>query len=284
MSALFGPAGQGNNFAKLKYKSSVQVPEYLSTLSLNAFEYQCGRGVKISQDSASKLGEQARKYNIKLSIHAPYYISLSSVDPEKRYNSIEYIEETAIAAKAMGAERIIVHSGSCSKMIRKQALTIAKDTLYRSVEHLREQGLDSVRICPETMGKIRQLGTLEEVIELCQVDDSFIPCVDFGHLNSRDNGWIKSQEEYKHILDAIEDKLGYERLSNMQCHFSKIEYTEAGGEVKHLTFEDQLYGPEFEPLAELIAKRKLSPVFICESDGSQAEDAQVMKQLYEKYL
>ena len=130
------------------------------------------------------------------------------------------------------------------------------------------------------MGQINQLGTLEEVLELCGVDERFLPTVDFGHLNARTLGGIKERADYAKILDLIENALGRERLSKMHIHFSKIEYT-AGGEKKHLTFADEHFGPDYKPLLEEIKQRGLSPSIICESDGTQAEDAAEMKRFYD---
>ena len=121
-------------------------------------------------------------------------------------------------------------------------------------------------------------------MELCKIDESFIPCIDFGHLNARTFGSIKDKSDYEKILDTIENELGSERLKCFHSHFSKIEYTEKGGEKKHLTFADTVYGPQFEPLMELIAKKNLAPTFICESDGTQTEDAKTMKDYYESLL
>jgi deoxyribonuclease-4 len=131
------------------------------------------------------------------------------------------------------------------------------------------------------MGKINQLGTLEEVIELCGVDESFLPCVDFGHLNARTHGAIKTVQDYAKIFDTLESGLGIERVKRLHIHFSKIQYTD-GGEKTHLTFEDKEYGPDFEPLMELIHARGYEPCIICESKGTQAEDAAKMKKYFEE--
>jgi deoxyribonuclease-4 len=165
-------------------------------------------------------------------------------------------------------------------MTREEALSLAGDTLLKAFIALKENNLDSIHICPETMGKINQLGTLDEVMYLCSINDSFIPAIDFGHLNARTFGGIKTKEEYSAILDTIENKLGSDRLKYMHCHFSKIQYT-IGGEKKHLTFEDTEFGPDFEPLAELLYKRNLAPTIICESDSVMVEDALKMKKIYE---
>ena len=194
MSAIFGPAGSAEDFLK-KYKASSDMPKYLSEMGLDAFEYQCGQGVRVTDASAQKLKANAEEYGITLSLHAPYFISLSSVEPEKRDKSI-----------------------------------------------------------------------------------------DFGHLNARTLGGVNSKEAFEQILDGIENKLGSDRLKCFHSHFSKIEYTQKGGELKHLTFEDSVFGPEYEPLMELIAKKQLSPTFICESAGTQSFDALAMKKSYLSFL
>ena len=280
MSAKFGPAGTAESFKAMGYKKSVQLGEYLEKFGLDHFEYQCGQGVRVTASTAEEIGKALAEKGITVSIHAPYFISLSSVEEEKRDNSINYILQSAAAVKAMGGDRIVIHSGSCSKMTREEALELAKSTMKKAREALISEGLENVRCCPETMGKINQLGDLHEVMEICKVDDSFIPCVDFGHLNARTFGAIKGKPEYAAILDTIKNELGSEREKIFHSHFSKIEYTEKGGEKRHLTFEDTVYGPQFEPLMELVYERGLSPIFICESAGTQTEDAQAMKQYY----
>ena len=254
-------------------------------MGLDHFEYPCGRGVRVSDKLAEGLRAKAEEHGITVSLHAPYFISLSSAEEEKRDNSINYIIQSADAAKRMGAQRIVIHSGSCGKMSREKALGLAKDTLLRARKAALEQGYGDIIFCPETMGKVGQLGDLDEVLRLCALDDSFLPCIDFGHLNARTFGSIKTIDDYAQIFDRIENSLGSERLKNMHCHFSKIEYTVPGGEKRHLTFaENEGFGPEFEPLMELTAKKQLTPIFICESAGTQDTDALEMKNFYTSLL
>ena len=279
MSARFGPAGNSESFTKMGYKSSLDVPEYIEKMGLDAFEYQCGRGVNIGFDKAEKLGKLAKEKDIVLSLHAPYYISMSSVEEEKRIKSVDYILQSARAVNAMGGERIVVHTGSCGKISREEALILAIDTMKLAIAALDAEGLSNIRICPETMGKVNQLGTLFEVLELCKLDERLIPCIDFGHLNARDRGILKTAADFEKIFDDIENAIGNSRLKEFHSHFSKIEYS-AGGEVRHLTFDDTVYGPDFEPVAELIYKKQCSPTIICESAGTQAEDAKAIKDYY----
>lgn len=280
MGAKFGPAGTGDSFSAMGYKKTVQLPEYLEKFGLDHFEYQCGQGVKIGEASAKELGKALKAKNITVSLHAPYFISLSSVEEEKRLNSVNYILQSARAVDWMGGNRIVIHSGSCSKISRTEALELAKATIKTAREALVSEGLSHIHCCPETMGKLNQLGDLYEVMELCKVDDSFLPCIDFGHLNARTFGEVKDLDSYRKILETVENELGSDRLEIFHSHFSKIEYTKNGGEKKHLTFEDTVYGPQFEPLMELVAQKNLSPTFICESSGTQTEDAKAMMDYY----
>ena len=274
----FGPGGNSDSFGKRKFPEDL--PEYLASMGLNGYEVECGRGVRISEKTYSLLPGLAAEHGICLTLHTPYFISLSSEKEETRLKSVDYILESARAAHKLGIRKMVVHSGSCSKMTREAATELARDTLTRAQNALDAEGLSEIIICPETMGKINQLGTLSEVIELCGVDERFLPCVDFGHLNARTLGGIKSESDYADILDEIENKLGHDRLKHFHVHFSKIMYT-TGGEKMHLTFEDNEYGPQFEPLMEQFAKRGLEPSIVCESSGTQAEDAAQMKKYYE---
>ena len=260
---------------------TLQAPGYLEAMGLDHYEYQCGRGVKVSDKIAFALKDKAKEHNITLSLHAPYFISLSSLEAEKRDNSINYILQSCDAASRMGADRIVIHSGSCAKISREDALELAKDTLTRARKAAVEQGFEHIVFCPETMGKVNQLGNLTEVLELCKLDDTFLPTIDFGHLNAREFGYIKGKAEYEKMLDEVENAIGHDRLKIFHSHFSKIMFTNPGGEKKHLTFDDnQGFGPDYEPLMEIVAKKDLSPIFVCESAGTQDKDALTMKNYY----
>ena len=272
----FGPAGLADSFKTMGYKKSIQVGDYLEKFGLNAFEYQCGRGVKIKRDAAKELGTVLAEKGIQVSLHAPYFISMSSLEEEKRLNSVNYILDSAKALDAMGGRRVIFHSGSCAKLTRAEALAKATDTMHLMMQAIDDNGFSHMTLCPETMGKVNQLGSLEEVLRLCGVDKRILPCIDFGHLNARDGGWIKTKDDYLRIIDTMAETLKDERYKIFHSHFSKIEYT-TGGEKRHLTFRDNVWGPEFEPLMDVVYENGLTPVFICESAGTQTEDALTMK-------
>ena len=282
MSAKFGPAGNAMSFP---YKSSVDAPRWLQELGLDCYEYQCGKGVRVKEDTAVALGRQAQAHGIALSLHAPYFINLANPDPESQEKTIGYITSSCLVADQMGATRVVIHSGALMKRTREEAMAIALPFLKEIVAVCQDQGYGHITLCPETMGKINQLGDLDEVLRLCQVHESLIPCVDFGHLYARSLGADQGAEAVERMLSRMEAELGADRASRFHSHFSHIEFTPNGGEKCHRTFDDDGgYGPDWEPLAQAVARRGWSPTFICESAGTQAEDAVTMKRIYQSYL
>ena len=280
--ALFGPAGNSDSFTKA-YKGSVHAPKWLKELGLDCYEYQCGRGVNMGEDTARAIGQAAREQGIRMSLHAPYYINLSGDSDERMEKNCEYIVKSARACHWLGGDRIVVHCGGLSGMERQMALEHTLLNLREALKALENEGLDHVRMCIETMGKVNVLGDQEEVCTICQMDERLLPCIDFGHLNARSQGGMYTEGDFAALLDLLENRLGQERAKHFHAHFSKIQYGK-GGEIKHLTFADTEYGPEFAPLARLLARRELSPRVICESAGTQAEDAVLMKKMYEASL
>ena len=280
MKATFGPGGNCDLFYAEGNKSTVQAPAWVKGYGLDAYEFEAGNGLTAGEATLRRIGEAAKENGILMSLHTPYYISLSGVDPEKRLKSVEYIQKSLWAAELIGADTIVIHSGSAAKISREEAMRLSCDTLQRVIEAV---GDTDIRLGIETMGKVNQLGTLDEVIEQCRVDKHFVPVVDFGHINAREQGCFKTADDYRRIFDRIAEGCGYETAKMLHCHFSKIEYTSAG-EKKHLTFADDVYGPAFEPLIEAIARDGWTPRIICESDGTQGEDALSMKKEYERLI
>ena len=281
MKAYFGPGGNSEAFYKTGKKYTIEAPAWIKEIGLDAYEYEAGNGLSASLDSLRAIGEKALEHDIKLSYHAPYFISLSGIVEEKRLNSIKYISQSLEAANALGAKIIVVHTGSAAKISRREAMNLAADTLIKTLSTVETYG---IKIGLETMGKVNQLGTLDEVIELCKIDYSLVPVVDFGHINAREMGnAFKTADDYLRVFDKIESKLDYNIAKNLHCHFSKIEWT-SSGEKKHLTFANNEYGPEFETLIDVIYKNNFTPTIICESAGTQADDALLMKKYYMEKL
>lgn len=279
----FGPAGNSESFYEDGHRSSLEAPEWIHGQGLNAFEYSFGRGIKLKEDMAVRLGREAKKYDVALSVHAPYYINLATFETEKIANNQKYILDTFNIAKAMGADRVTLHPGSCAKVERSKARKQNLCALKKVFSLLCEMGYGDIALCPETMGKMNQLGDVEEIIEMASIDERIIPTIDFGHVNARTLGGLKTQEDFKILLDTLEKGIGRERVNKLHCHFSRIEFTEKG-EKCHLTYDDTRFGPEFDPLAREIARRGMKPRIICESKGTMARDAKIFKDIYESVI
>ncbi len=283
MKALFGPAGNAESFAAAGYRATVDAPAWLARMGLTAYEYQCGRGVRVGTDTARMIGQAARENGITLSLHAPYFINLSTDTEEQREKNARYVLESCRAAQDMGADRIVVHTGGLGKRSREEAMENSRYNVRELLDRKQAAGYDAVTLCLETMGKINVIGTAEEIMALVALDDRLLPCIDFGHLNARTHGGMCTREDVKALYDLMENTIGVARARRFHGHFSKIEYGK-GGEKRHLTFADTVYGPEFDAVAQETAARGYTPRFICESAGTQAEDAASMMRCYQKYM
>ncbi len=275
----FGPSGNSDSFYAEGYERTEEAARYVKERGLDCFEYSFGRGVRMSEEKACSIRAAFEKEGVEISVHAPYFINFANPSDEMAAKSYEYVLQSGRMAKLMGANRVVFHPAAQGKATREEAVSLTIERLKILRDYIYMNGLQEIKFCPETMGKLAQIGTVEEIAEFCALDSVYTPCVDFGHVNAREQGSLKTEEDYLARLDLLIDGLGAERMKNFHVHFSKIMYS-AKGEAKHLTFADTVYGPEFEPLACALKKRGLEPYIVCESDGTQAEDAAEMKKIY----
>lgn len=277
----FGAGGNSDGFYAAGFKSSLDACEYLYRMGLSAYEYEATHGVRLSDAFCASLGKSARALEMGLSIHAPYYINLASPDGAIREKSVQHLLKALRAAEKMGAERVVFHPGTVGERRRDEALESAAELLEEIVNLAEREGLLQLTyLCPETMGKPGQLGTLGEVLRLCEVHEAVRPTVDFAHIHALTGGGLRARQDFERILWKIQRRLGEEVLDSLHIHFSPIEYTR-GGERRHRTLADKEFGPDFEPLADILAEQGWRPTIICESAGTQDEDAAVFQQIYE---
>ncbi|MBO7345529.1 MAG: TIM barrel protein [Clostridia bacterium] len=275
----FGPSGNSLAFSQAGKSKSEESAVWVKNLGLSCFEYSFGRGVNLTDERAVSIGKAFSDAGVEISVHAPYYINFANPEQENAEKSYGYVLSSAKKVKLMGGKRVVFHPASQGKMKREQAVDLTEERLKILRDRIYEENLSDLIICPETMGKIGQIGTIEEVTRFCKIDKIYIPAVDFGHINARECGSLKSEKDYTERLEYMISELGYEKMKNFHIHFSKIEYS-AKGEVRHLTFEDNHYGPDFEPLALALKKLNLEPYIVCESAGTQDIDALKMQKIY----
>lgn len=282
MPAIFGPSGCGDEFYNQDFKSILEVPKFIKDYGLDAYEYSFGHGYQMSTALAEKAGKLFKDYGLKVSIHAPFYINFANPDEVMYQKSQNYLRTGIKFLRAFGADRLVFHSASCGKLAREDALALVRTRFKETFDQFEKEGLlDGIYLCPETMGKTMQIGTYKEVIDLCTINPHLVPTFDFGHINALQQGSLKTKEDFKKVIDYCIEKLGRERTNLAHVHFSKIEYG-AKGEIRHLNFDDTIYGPEFYPFAELLVEYNLSMRIICESMSDMPKDALTMKKIYQK--
>ncbi|MCW3982766.1 MAG: TIM barrel protein [Candidatus Bathyarchaeota archaeon] len=276
----FGPAGVPPMF-RLLGASTVDTPRLLREEGLDAFEYQgvrWGEKPQIKQQDAIRLGEEARKNDVRLSMHGSYYINLSGkrdvVEASKRR-----LIAAATAADWMGAYVMVFHTGFYGKFEKDYALKTCISALKEVSAEMKAQGL-KVKLGPETMGRKFQVGSIDEIIAINQQVENTQLVVDWGHLHALHQGSFKTSDDMRKIAIKIEEQLGTQTLRSMHCHFSKIEFT-AQGEKRHHTLDEEAFGPEFRLLAEVILDFGMHPTMICESPILDV-DARKMKEMLQE--
>ncbi len=260
----FGTAGVPPTFRLLKAKMQ-DVPGLLREEGLDAFEYQAvrwGGKPQIKQQDAEKLGSEAKKHDIRLSMHGSYFINFAGKD-DVVAASKERLIAGATAADWMNAYVIVFHTGFYGKFEKSYAFKGCLKALKDVSQTIKDMGL-KVKLGPETMGRKFQVGSIDEIMTICQEVEGIQLVVDWGHLHARNLGAFRKVEDVRAVAEKIESTLGTEALRGMHCHFSKIEFT-SQGERKHHPLDEPRYGPDFELLAKVIVDFKMHPTIICET-------------------
>lgn len=274
----FGPSGFCDDFI-IENKSTEDMPKWLVENDLDAYELSFTNGVRLSDETAKKFGELFEEKNIEVSVHAPYFINFANPDSERIEKSNGYIIACLEKMRFLKSKKLVFHPGTQMKMQRDEAFENTFKNIKNLLKVLDEKGFTDYYLCPETMGKHGQIGTIEEIAKICSIDERIIPTIDFGHVNSFTGGGLKTVEDFEKVILTFKEHLG-ERFKKMHIHFSKIEYGKKG-EIRHLTFDDSVYGPNFEELAKVLKKYEIQASVICESAGKQTRDAVMMKKIYQ---
>jgi len=268
MKLKFGTSGNPPNFFKSKLgKDRLNAPEWINSIGLNAYERMMTYGARMKEEDAIELGKRAKKFNVTLSVHAPYYIVFTSEKEKVLKNSIKEMLKTLHLSNLMNANRVTLHPGFGTNV----------EKVIKYIKLVEKDKPKNVFIQPETMGKLCQLGSLNEVLTICE-NTECTPCIDFGHLHARNQGKPKEQEDFRKILIKIEKRLGKNVLKKLYCHFYPVEYTEKGEKV-HRAVTEKNFFPKFEPFSELIKEFKMHPTLISESKDSQDIGALHMKDI-----
>ncbi|MFA5033908.1 MAG: TIM barrel protein [bacterium] len=273
---LFGTAGVPLSASDRTTESGIR---RVKELGLGCMEIEFVRGVNIESDRASKIKELSEKEGVVLTVHAPYFINLASVEPQKVFASKQRIIESARIGNIMGAKSLTFHPAFYIGKTQTETYDVVKKWLTEIIADIGKEKLE-IKISPETTGKPSQFGNLEETLKLVQEVSKLRLCVDFAHLCARNNGELNSYEKFDNVLKTIKSQLPGEALNELHIHVSGIHYG-TKGEIKHLTLEDKDSKFKYKELLQALKENKVGGYLICESPALE-EDALLLKSVYEK--
>ena len=254
----FGPAGYPSDTSGNPRKALNMIRD----AGLDALEYAAVYGLRMSEDSAKKLGTAAKECGIVMSMHTAYYISLVSKSKQTRQNSIERLVKSLKFAPLMNVTRIVFHVGGYSGLTREEAYPIVKSSLLEVWEAMGHQ-TRGIMLAPETAGKLGVFGSIDELVRLCNDVEGVIPTLDWAHLHAITQGGMSDKKSYLDVLGTFERALGSRFVDNMHFHVSGIEFTPAG-EKAHRPLGES-WGPDILPLIEIVSETGYKPTFISET-------------------
>ncbi|MDD2655622.1 MAG: TIM barrel protein [Candidatus ainarchaeum sp.] len=247
-------------------------------LGLGAFELEFVRGVKMKEGTAREIAASARKNDVLISSHAPYYINCCTQEKAKVAGTIRHIFSSAQATGWCGGTITVFHPGYYQKLSKEEAFQAAKKVLLMVKEKMDAQKVKCI-LGAETVGKKSAFGGLGEVIRLHEELGFVWPVLDFAHLLARGDLPCKTEEDYRKLFDMVEKKVkGYGK--DFHSHFSSIKYGEKG-ERNHLPISANV--PPYKPLMKMLAENGISGRVVCESPRLEY-DALIMQKEYLKHL
>jgi deoxyribonuclease IV len=232
-------------------------------------DFEGGFWMKPEWEWAARFGELAKKNKIALSVHAPIAAILGHLpaDEAKRKRAFGMIDHSAGVATAVGADLMVVHPGYLLGREREAALESVAGDLAALRERLEPKGR-TVDFGVEIMGRVRELGTAEDVFWLSARFDWVRPVLDFAHLHAVTDGGFVSEEAFQGVLEAADGVI--EPGAPFHVHFSDIAFANRN-ETKHLPYcEGTLRA---EPLRGALKRFRRPATVISESPGDASHQA-----------
>lgn len=249
MAVKIGTAGipatsDGNTFSGI---------DRIRELGLDIIEIQFVRGMYLNERDAKRTGIYAKKTNVMLTCHAPYYINLASQDKMIQEKSKKTIITAAKIANLMGAGIVTVHPGYYSQRDKKEAYNLIEQNLFEITSGYE----GDAKIGLETCGRQKSFGRIDEIAQLCSNNKKLCPVIDFGHIHALTNGGLKSKDDFIKILGTFPD------FKKIHIHMSCMIYSK-GNEKSHAPL--MALEPDFRLLADVIKQDKgRDYTVICES-------------------
>ncbi len=246
----------------------------VNELGLGCMELEFVHSINITKEKAPDVKKQAEKYDVLLTCHAPYFINLNAVEPEKKHASMYRIEKSAEILDLCGGWSVCFHPGFYLKDERNKVFETIKERIKEVRKRMDDKGYD-LWLRPETTGKETQFGSYEELLKISQEVNGVMPVFDFSHIHARTNKY-NTEPEFRKVLGSVEHYLGREGLNNMHIHLSGINYSEKG-ERNHLILKES--DMNYRDLLKVWKEFKIKGVVISESPNIE-EDALLLKKIY----
>ena len=272
----FGTAG--NPLSSGGAKSTVDGIKRIAELGLDCLEIEFVMGVNIGDAMARQIAAVALHRNIRLSVHAPYYINLNAHEPDKVKASQTRLWQAARAAMLCGAGDVAFHAGFYLGDPPEKVYETVKLNLAGVLEQMDKDGI-KVRLRPELMGKASQFGALNEVLRISDELPGVAPCIDFAHWHAR-TGVFNSYDEFATMLTQTRERLGEAALRDMHLHVAGIAYGKSG-EKLHLNLKDSDF--VYRELLQALKDFRAGGLLICESPNLE-DDALMLKKAFAEQM
>jgi deoxyribonuclease-4 len=217
---------------------------------------------------AERFGELARENDIVLSVHAPIAGFMGHAERGKKLNmAVGMLDHSAGIAKAAGAEVVVFHPGFLLGRTREEAIDSVVEQLGELRERLEGKGRD-VPFGIEVMGRVRELGSADDVVEISRRLDWVRPVLDFAHMHATSDGAFTTPGPFAAVLEQADEVI--EPGAPFHIHFSDIQYANRN-ETKHLPYGEGTL--RAEPLAEALTRFDRPATVISESPDAESTDA-----------
>jgi deoxyribonuclease IV len=265
---LFGISGLPLGDGKTKYEYSTGI-KYLKSLGLDAMELPFVRSVNVTHTNKDRILRSKLENDFYLSAHGSYFINLNAEEIIKQKESLERIQKGAKGLEIVGGRSLIFHAGFYLKSSKQDTYNSIRDNLRR----LPYFGID-YRL--ETTGKPTQFGSLEELVGICKEIPTCKLCIDFSHIHARNNGALKTYDDFVNIFRYVDEELGRDAIEDMHIHVSGINYGPKG-EKNHLPIRESDF--KYDHFIRAIKDYNVKGCIICESPILE-QDALFLKELY----
>lgn len=218
-----GPAGIP---LSCKERTNVDGIIYTRCLGLSAMEIRFARGF-ISEEEAKEIKKVAKKCEVEIYVHSPYYINLAG-DSRNVKMSRDKIKRTLLLGNLMGARIATTHLGFYGNLSKKETMKRIVKNLRDIRDEVKKEGIE-IKIGLETMGKKDVFGSLEEIIEVCKRVAGTVPVLDIGHIHARNNGCLRDKEDFQKIFNEV----SVLDLDHYLIHLTGVKY-DCEGELYHI--------------------------------------------------